>query len=66
MVAYPAAGVAPTDADFIHVFTETRSRFTIVTPEDIADATEGYVKACYVNTRGEAGPFSEIAPFVVA
>ena len=62
---YPAAGAEPTEDDFTHVFTATRSRFVIESPDNIAAGTKGYVRACYVNTRGEAGPNSAIVAFIV-
>lgn len=64
-VAYPAAGVAPVDGDFDHISVSGRGNFTVMSPPDTPKGTIGYVKVCYVNSRGEIGPESEPLSFVV-
>ena len=59
--AFPAAGVVPTDADYTNISISGRSKFNIQAPRDTTPGTKGYVKCCYVNSRGEMGP--ESAPF---
>ena len=63
--AFPAEGVAPTDADFKYVTISGRSKFTVQAPPDTPVGAKGYVKCCYVNSRGEMGPESPPFEFIV-
>ena len=42
-----------------------RSSFTVVSPPNTQVGTFGYVKNCYVNSRGETGPDSTPLQFMV-
>ena len=65
-VAYTAAGEPPpADVAYDHISVSGRSSFTVVSPPNTAVGTFGYVKCCYVNSRGETGPDSTPLQFMV-
>jgi len=65
-VAYTAAGApAPADAAYDHIGMSGRTVFTVVAPEATPAGAQGFIKCCYVNSRGEAGPDSEPVKFIV-
>lgn len=64
--AYTAADApAPADADYDNITMVGRSRFTVNPPNGTPIGSHGYVKCCYVNSRGEMGPNSEPLLFLV-
>ena len=64
--AFTAADApAPATADYDHITMSGRNRFTITPPPNTAVGTHGYVKCCYVNSRGEMGPDSDALEFLV-
>ena len=64
-VAYSATADEPADAAYDHISVSGRSSFTVISPPDTAVGTYGYVKCCYVNSRGETGPDSAPLQFMV-
>jgi len=56
---------APADADYDHITMSGRDRFTITPPPNTPVGAHGYVKCCYVNSRGEMGPDSAPLMFLV-
>jgi len=64
--AFTAADApAPADADYDHISQSGRDRFTITPPPSTPVGSHGYVKCCYVNSRGEMGPDSTPLMFMV-
>ena len=64
--AFTAADApAPTAADYDHITMSGRNRFTVTPPPNTVVGSLGYVKCCYVNSRGETGPDSTTLKFLV-
>jgi len=55
----------PPPGDYDQITMSGRNRFTITPPPTTAVGSHGYVKCCYVNSRGEAGPDSAPLMFLV-
>ncbi|MDD9800485.1 MAG: hypothetical protein OXU29_08505 [Gammaproteobacteria bacterium] len=65
-VAYTAAGApAPAEEAYDHIGMSGRTVFTVVAPDNTPAGAQGFIKCCYVNSRGEAGPDSEPVKFIV-
>ncbi len=64
--AFAAADApAPAAGDYNHITMSGRNRFTVTPPPNTAVGSHGYVKCCYVNSRGEAGPDSDTLKFLI-
>ena len=56
-VAHQTPGAEPpTDGDYTGIHESGRAEFTVPAPPNTPKGTVGYIKACFVNRRGEAGP----------
>ena len=68
LVWFSPQGEEPTGVP--HIYTSTKTRYELMTPDDIPAGYFAHVVAYYVNTRGEEGPHSEMhsvaVPKVVA
>jgi len=61
----PPDAPMPVEKDYDHITQTGRNRFTITPPGTMPIGTHGYVKCCYVNSRGEMGPESAPLMFLV-
>ena len=59
---YTAQATAPAEFQYTGDATRTHNH---PRPEGTPMGTFGWINGCYVNTRGEAGPYSEAVMFVV-
>lgn len=55
----------PKAKDYEVVMQSNKATFAIVTPPEIPKGSRGYIRAAYVNSRGEIGPYSKPLEFEV-
>ena len=52
----PGGVTPPPDGDYTGIHESGRAEFTVTAPPNTPKGTVGYIKACFVNNKGEAGP----------
>ena len=61
----PGGETPPPDGDYTGIHESGRAEITVIAPPNLPKGTHGFIRGCFVNNKGEAGPECDPLEYVI-